>query len=182
MPIRDPDVQAVANLAITLESQWLTDDEPWRGSPFSWIRNRTLAQKSKILVDLVGPWLGTQGYDVRPSADAESDRLVAGKRVEIRTSTPWDDGSYRFQPVRNQKWDVLVCFGLAPFDARCWAIGKKAVLEQWGKDGGIPVSKSKEEGENGSLRVIPGQEPDWLKPHGGPLSDARKALPKLLQT
>ena len=98
--------------------------DPWSASPFEWIRARPSRQVGKIGEQLVAGWSAAKGFDVIRSPDAEADRVIAGKRVEIKFSTLWKSGVFKFQQFRDQRYAFAICLGLAPFDARCWAISK----------------------------------------------------------
>ena len=103
--------------------------------------------------------------------------MIQGKRVEIKFSTLWKSGLFKFQQIRDQDYEVLVCLGLAPFDARCWVIPKAALYDfvightpQHTGAGGTEtfwISTSLENPES------------WLENHGGSLAQAFEVLREL---
>lgn len=129
--IKDPEVLMLATIAGTLKGVYVREgpDDPWAGSPFAWIRTRPSRQVGKIGEQLVAGWCAAKGLDVTRSSNSEADRVIAGRRVEIKFSTLWESGVYKFQQLREQDYEFAVCLGISPFDAHCWVISK-AVLRQ----------------------------------------------------
>lgn len=129
--IKDPEVLMLATIAGTLKGDYVREgpDDPWAGSPFAWIRTRPSRQVGKIGEQLVAGWCAAKGLDVTRSSNSEADRVIAGRRVEIKFSTLWESGVYKFQQLRDQDYEFAVCLGISPFDAHCWVISK-AVLRQ----------------------------------------------------
>jgi hypothetical protein len=126
---------------------------------------------------LVAGWLAAKDCDVVRSGDSEADRIINGKRAEIKFSTLWAAGFYKFQQLRDQDYEFAICLGVSPFDAHCWAIPKDVILARW-RAGDI---RSQHGGRAGTdtawLSVTVGDEPAWLREWGGSLgSAARKIL------
>jgi hypothetical protein len=149
----------------------------WEGSPFAWLKTRPSRQVGKICEDIVAGWLAAKGFDVSRSPDSDADKIVEGKRVEIKASTRWKSGMYKFQQIRDQNYDLAVFLGISPFDAHCWVIPKQVLMEQWHTGGGL---RSQHGGASGTdtawLSVVPGKEPQWLSQHGGRLAAAVERL------
>jgi hypothetical protein len=172
-PIADPDVQILANCSLTLQRDYADEDKEWAGSPFAWIKTRPSRQVGTIGEKLVSGWLATKGFDVARSPDSDADRLVNGVRAEIKFSTLWKNGSFKFQQLRDQNYKFAICLGICPFDAYCWILPKELILAKWRANDGI---ESQHGGQDGSdtawLTVEPGKEPGWLRECGGRLSSA----------
>jgi len=134
--ISDPDVKLLATFAAELHADYVAEDDDWTCSPFGWIKTRPSRQVGVIGEKLIAGFLAAKGFDVTRSPDSQADRLINGKRSEVKFSTLWKEGFYKFQQLRNQNYDFAVCLGISPFDAHCWVIPKSTVLEQW-KKGGI---------------------------------------------
>jgi hypothetical protein len=112
--IKDPEVLMLATIASTLKGDYVREgpDDPWAGSPFAWIRTRPSRQVGKIGEQLVAGWCAAKGLDVTRSSHSEADRVIAGRRVEIKFSTLWESGVYKFQQLRDQDYEFAVCLGI----------------------------------------------------------------------
>lgn len=91
MSITDPEVRILAALSLAMMVDYSTDDGRWAGSPFDWIRGRPPRQKGAIAEKLVAGWLATKNFNVARSPDSDADRLIEGKRAEIKFSALWAD-------------------------------------------------------------------------------------------
>ena len=136
--------------------------DPWSASPFEWIRARPSRQVGKIGEQLVAGWSTAKGFDAIRSPDAEADRVIAGKRVEVKFSTLWKSG---FQQFRDQRYAFAICLGLAPFDAWCWAISKDLLCRH--VIGRTPQHRGAEGTDTFWLSVDPDEPPEWLRACGG---------------
>lgn len=178
--ISDPDVQILAGCSQTLRADYAEEDKEWVDSPFAWIKTRPSRQVGVIGEKLVAGYLATKGFDVTRSPDSQADRVINGKRAEIKFSTLWKGGFYKFQQLRDQNYEFAVCLGVSPFDAHCWVISKAIIMQQWGAGDGL---ESQHGGHAGSdtawLSVIPGRDPKWLQQCGGRLADAAKLITML---
>jgi hypothetical protein len=123
-------VQVLAGISATLQLDYAPPaQDPWAGSPFQWILQQPSSSKGKIGEQLVAGWCAAKGFDVVRSGDREADRIIEGHRVEIKLSTLWKASVYKFQQIRDQRYEYLLCLGLAPFEVRAWLIPKSALLE-----------------------------------------------------
>lgn len=168
--IADPEFRTLAAIAVALESDYTETDNIWDDSPFAWIKCRPSRQVGAIGEKLIAGWLAARGYNVRRSPDSDADRIIENKRVEIKFSTLWKNGSYKFQQLRDQNYDFAVCLGVSPFEAHCWVLKKSEILNQWRVTGNLT---SQHGGSSGSdtawLSVDPASPHSWLKPFGGSL-------------
>jgi len=174
--IRDPEVRDLARYAGLLRDEYLKDEpDPWQDSPFGWIKTRPSSRQVGAIGErLVEAWLAAKGFDVVKSPDSEADRLIEGRRVEIKFSTLWKSGMYKFQQIRDQNYDYVFALGISPFDAHAWVI-PKPVLKQYvighmGQHTGASAT------DTSWLSVKVGEEPDWLTDCGGSLAKARDLL------
>lgn len=167
----------LARISEELAAQYVgSGTDPWEGSPFAWILSRTSRQKGKIGEELVSAWLRDAGFAVERSPDSEADRVINGKRVEIKLSTLWGNGSYVFQQLRDQNYDILICIGLSPHAAHAWVMRKSEIP--------FDALRHQHAGASGSdtwwLPVVPGNVPEWLAPYGGELEAARERLAQII--
>ena len=173
--IRDPEVQALALLASILRPEYEKRDDPrWAQSPFVWILARPSRQRGKIGEQLVAGWCAMKNLSVAPSRSCEADRVIQGRRVEIKFSSLWQNGNYNFQQIRDQDYEFLICLGIAPFDAHCWVIPKQLAWES------TPVQHGGRGGTDTHWLMFPAAEPpQWLLPYGGTLAEALERLRSL---
>jgi hypothetical protein len=176
--IADPEVRILAGLSATLEADYVKpEDDPWAGSPFAWILTRPSRSRGAIGERLVAGWCATKGLDVVRSANSDADRVIHGHRVEIKFSTLWQSGVYKFQQIRDQDYDFLFCLGVAPFSAEAWVIPKdvlhRHVIGHMGQHTGASGQ------DTAWLSFKSGSPYDWMQPYGGALSDAWRVLESL---
>ena len=178
MEISNSEVRRLAELAGELRSDYLDNDSAWEGSPFVWIKTRPSSQKGKIAEQLVAKWCVGHGLSVRQSPDREADRIIENVRVEIKSSTLWESGIYKFQQLRDQNYDLALCVGLSPFDAHCWILPKDEIMRRWQSgDEDIRSQHSGSLGEDTAwLSVDPAQPPGWLREYGGTLEEGMNRL------
>lgn len=179
-PITDPDVQILAGCSQNLRDDYVEVDKAWAGSPFAWIKTRPSRQVGVIGEKMVAGYLATKGFDVTRSPDSQADRIINGARAEIKFSSLWRSGFYKFQQLRDQNYEFAVCLGVSPFDAHCWVIPKPVLMEQWGAGNGLEAQHGGKVGKDTAwLTVTPGHEPSWLQKCGGRLADAAQLIAQL---
>lgn len=116
MAITDPEVNLLASIAGTIHQDYMAGEaDPWEGSPFAWIKGRPSRQVGAIGEKLVAGWCAAKGFDVTAALNSDADRVIHGHRVEVKFSTLWASGGYKFQQIRDQNYDYLFCLGLSPF-------------------------------------------------------------------
>jgi len=180
MTYMTPEVQLLAGIASTLETDYMAEDMEWRGSPFAWIKTRPSRQVGAIGEKLVAGWLAARDFNVTRSPDSEADRVIESKRVEIKFSTLWKNGGYKFQQLRDQDYEFAICLGISPFDAHCWALPKSVILHEWHQGGGLTTQHGGAGGSDTAwLSVVPTDIAGWLSPYGGSLRDGLRQISKL---
>lgn len=174
--INDPDVQMLGSLASGLLSEYVSKGatDPWELSPSAWIKTRPSRQIGKIVEQLVAGWCAANGLDVVASRDSDADRVIAGRRVEIKGSTLWKSGVYKFQQIRDQNYEFAICLGISPLDARCWVISKDVLRQH--VIGHMPQHMGKSGTDTFWLSLNAARPPEWLAPCGGRLADALTIL------
>jgi len=173
MKITDPEVRILASISQALQVEYTSEDREWEGSPFAWIKSRPSRQVGAIGEKLVAGWLASRDFNVSRSPDSDADRVIEGKRVEIKVSTLWANGGYKFQQLRDQNYDLAICLGISPFTAHCWVLPKVDILRLWRVEHKI---SSQHGGASGSdtawLDVRVTSIHPWLASYGGTLSEA----------
>ncbi len=175
--ITDPDVRILAGISQMLRGDYEQENPEWARSPFGWIKTCPSRQVGKIGEQLVAGWCAAKDLSVGPSGDSEADRVIQGRRVEIKFSTLWKSGQFKFQQIRDQRYDFLVCLGIAPLDARCWVMPKDILYEH--VIGHPPQHTGAGGTETFWLSVAAEAPHAWLAPYGGPLSRAYECLRSL---
>lgn len=166
-------MEASARIKRSLETSAKCRDE-WDRSPFAWIQTLPPATKGRIGAEMVSAWCQELGITVSASADSDADIVFNGRRVEMKMSMLWSNGTYRFQQLRDQAYEVVVCLGLSPHEIHCWVVPKAAALAN---------ARPQHLGANGTdtrwFSVSPSDPPDWLMPHGGTTERAATILSSL---
>jgi hypothetical protein len=181
MPIRDVEIRELARISAGLQAEYSEDEQQWEGSPFAWIKRRPSRQIGTIGEKLVEEWLVGKGFEVTRSPDSEADRLVNGHRVEIKFSTLWQSGVYKFQQLRDQHYEVAICLGISPFEAHCWVLPKDEIMARWRRGAGIQSQHGGSDGTDTAWLSINVEAPEaWLQPFGGSLTSAAQVLTRYL--
>lgn len=169
----DTDYQILASIATTLKSSYVREgvDDPWSSSPFGWIRHLPPATKGSIGVQLVAGWCAAKGFDVVNAGDSEADKVIAGLRVEVKFSLRWENGTYLFQQIRDQRFDYGICLGVSPLEAYVWVIPKSVLLQR-----ATPQHTGRGGRDTFWIRVNSHDPQPWLAEFGGPLSKAFEVL------
>lgn len=139
----DPEVRLLASIAEAIKPDYVNnqEDDPWARSPFGWIKSRPSRQVGKIGEQLVAGWCAAKGFNVNRSSSSEADRIIENKLVEIKFSTLWETGIYKFQQIRDQNYDFVFCLGISPLDAHCWVISKETLKKTCDR-GNTPTYRS----------------------------------------
>ena len=136
----------------------------------------TSRQRGAVGEKLVRKFLEKEGFTVTDSPGTDSDINVNDYNVEIKFSTLWQNGGYRFQQIRDQDYDILLCLGISPDDAHAWVVAKSKIV--WDE---MPNQHG---GRRGSdtwwITCHPSESPyEWLLPSDGDLSKMLAELKKL---
>lgn len=177
--MRDPEVTALAALFEAERRKPRTD--MWSGSPFGWLAPWPPSKtKGMIFEAVVHRWCEEMGLEVAHSGDSEADRVIGGRRFEIKGSTLWKAGHYTFQQLRDQNYDAVICLGVSPFNAHCWILPKEEIRARR-KTGEISSQHGGRSGRDTAWLWVDPEAPDeWLHKWGGSLAEAQQVLRRFL--
>ena len=140
----------------------------WAGSPFFWLLGLPIKTKGACYERIFSDWCTEKGLKVEPAQGTDADRVVGGKRTEIKGAMLSKAGTYVFNQIRDQNYEILLCMGMSPHDAHLWAIPKDEAMSRWAS-GQIKNQHARGK-DTGILTVDPMNPPDWIRPHGGTLT------------
>jgi hypothetical protein len=94
--------------------------------------------------------------------------IVEEQRLAVKFSRLWEDGSYAFEQIRDDDYDLLFCLGISPFEAHGWLLPKPVALEYANPHHGrddvwLPP-------------FSPVSPPDWITDYGGRLEEVARQL------
>jgi hypothetical protein len=176
-PKTNKEFDLLASAAVYIKGEFNKELSLWVGSPFEWVTTLPSASRGKLGKRLVKQWCGLKGLSNYDSPDPEADMIINGHRVEIKFSTLWETGIYKFQQIRDQNYEYSVCLGISPFEAHCWVLSK-SILKKYviGHTGQHTGSKGQ---ETAWITVNPKSPPQWLVEYGGTLEQAFVVLKSL---
>lgn len=108
------------NIASTPTFKGIVEDaicaDPYINSPFKPLKSLASRTKGAAFERITSDILTTQGHEVMAPLSSEYDRLVDGKRVEIKGSFLWGNyGYFRWQQIRaNQEYDYILFLSFFP--------------------------------------------------------------------
>ncbi len=159
----------LVDIVTALEVEYVEGESAWIGSPFAWIKTRPSRQVGAIGEKIVAAILEIDGHSVARSPDSDADRVVDGHRLEIKFSTLWRNGGYKFQQIRDQNYEAAICFGVSPQEAHLWYFPKAVlydyVIGHTGQHGGSTGQ------DTAWIHIDPNQPPTWAEPWGGSLDE-----------
>src|SRR5574339_707323 len=160
--IVSPEFELLASAAKFIKQEFMKNESIWSESPFQWVLTLPSASKGKLGKRLIYQLCALKGLSIDSSPDSQADMMINGHRVEIKFSTLWESGIYKFQQVRDQNYEYAVCLGISPLEAHCWVISKK-ILRQYviGHMGQHTGSTGL---ETAWFAVNPQSPPNWLLP------------------
>jgi hypothetical protein len=169
----DPDFKRLIGFTEPLISEYRDIYLPeWDSSPIGWIRQvPSVTKRGKIGEEIVRAWAASEGILVDSRGTRGHDCVLAGMRVEVKTSLRWNSDRFVFLGLRDFDYDAVALLGLEPNGFRLWIAPKRIVWER-AKDQLLGASG------RGSKWVsfIVGRPPQWLSGWGGSFAEARTAL------
>jgi len=176
--------QELVSISKALSAEYKNKKKQWIGSPFEWIKYQSSRSIGAIGEKIVSSWLVLHDFNVSRSPDSEADRVVDGKRVEIKFSTQWENGSYLFEQLRDQNYEFAIFLGVSPNDAHCWVIPKEDIVRMWKVERTLPPQHGGEEGEDTawarlSPAAVGAAQDDACRKYGNGLHDALVSISRL---
>lgn len=173
------DYEIIAGISQALKAEYQTENHQWKDSPFEWIKTKPSRQIGAIGERIVAGWLAARNFNIQRSPDSNADKIVENKRLEIKFSTLWEIGCYKFQQIRDQNYDLLLCLGVSPFSAHCWVFTKREIMSYWHDKKYIGAQHGGSAGvDTAWLSVDPCNTPQWMGAHGGSPTEAVKIIAK----
>lgn len=171
--------RAIVGINQKLKVDYRPKHAPWKASQFAWIRMCSSRTRGGIGEKMIASWLKQHGFDIQSAPDREADWLVQGKRVEVKFSTLWEDGAYRFQQIRDQNYDFMIMLGISPVAAHIWVIPKDDLMKFW--DGGVLRGQhtGNDASETAWIRLFPDNDNPHFASWGNGLDKALVLISKL---
>ncbi|MGP5165653.1 hypothetical protein [Arthrobacter rhombi] len=160
-----------------MENDYLTD-EIWADSPYKWVIEKSSGTKGAIARRLVKQWATLSGRILESHA-VNNQRFLRSENTiyQVKSSTMWNTGKYRFQQFRKGPYDHAILIGIAPHDMHIWVVPKIVI------DTHIVGSHGQHTGagaaETDWYEVDPETVPNWLEEWGGTPRAARRILSQI---
>lgn len=145
--------------------------DPWAGSPFAWLMRLPSRSRGRAGELIAESWLEGLGFKVQSPLNTGHDRVVAGRKVEIKFSTLWASGEYVFQQLRDQDYELAFLLGVSPTVAQCWVIPKAEAFAH-----AIPQHGGATGRDTRWLRIQASSPPAWMSAFGGELEEAVRVV------
>lgn len=168
----ETDLAIFSTLSAEVQTDYaVTGDDPWEASPFGWILGEASRRRGAIGERLVKAWARREGIRVSSASDTGHDCVLDGVRVEVKFSTLWKSGGYKFQQLRDQSYEVAALLGIQPQVVQLWIVPKAELWERAvGQHTGADAQDTK------WLSFPANDPPAWLGKYGGTLSEAKASL------
>jgi hypothetical protein len=171
------DFDLLAKAAACIKEEFEDESDPWEGSPFAWVISLPAGSKGKLGKRLIYQWAALNGLSVDRCLDSNADMLINGHRIEVKFSTLWKGGIYKFQQIRDQDYEYSICLGISPFEAHCWVISKP-ILKTY-VIGHLGQHTGNDGKETAWITINPINQQEWIKTCGGSLNNAFAILKSL---
>jgi hypothetical protein len=136
------------------------DDVVWEGSTFQWVRMQPPGRRAKTGATIVTQWARLFGIPDGPTWD--HGITLAGRHVQVKTSTLWADRRYVFQlPVSGDAHEVILV-GVSPHIVHLWVCPTPTLTAHAGGSG-VP---------DNWVVIDPDSVPAWAEQCGGTLRRA----------
>lgn len=161
------DFETLASFAKSIRNDIEELSEFWEESQLSWVIQLAAAKKGKLGRKLIASWLAAMGVTIDHTKDNKAGFIYKGFRIATKFSTLWSEGSYKFQQIRKEGYDYLICLGISPHGAHCWVFTREFIIDK---------TKPQHKGADYMLTINPDTTPNWAKVGGGSLDGVYKIL------
>lgn len=169
------DFQFLASRASDLQEGIEEKYDLWKKSPFEWIIQLPARTKGKVARQLLLKWFSAKGLNVQKGTETSETLQIGQDEYALKFSTLWTTHIYKFQQIKENGPDKIICFGLSPLQVHCWIIDKSLAIEN-----GNPQHKGSGNSEYW-ISVDPEDIPDWINKFGGTLEQATRLLNSRLE-
>jgi hypothetical protein len=169
--VDDPNLAKFVQVTDAVSKEYAGTLEGWSGSPFAWILTLPSRARGAAGEKIVDSWLTGNGFKVRRAPHTGCDRIVNGINMEIKFSTLWRSGGYKFQQLRDQDYASVFCLGISPAHVHAWLIPKAVAWEH-----AIPQHGGRLGTDTKWLGFQADNPPQWMSQYGGSLAQALSAL------
>ena len=166
-----PDFESLVAIGSYLQKELKNKSDMWEGSPFEWVLQFSARQKSTFGRQLVDAWCQSKGLITEKPKESSESLIINGKKFSIKFSTLWTNGIYKFQQIRQDGYDYVLCFGISPREAHCWILEREFILEH--------VAPQHKGAQEYWFVIKPQTPPDWLRGLGGSLDEALQIIQTL---
>jgi site-specific DNA-methyltransferase (adenine-specific) len=164
------DFLMLAATASYIQQDLEEQSDTWKNSPFEWVLQLPARKKAKLARHLVISWLAKNGIVANSLGDSSETIVIKDKRFAIKFSTIWSKGFYKFQQIRTEGYEYVICLGISPFDAHCWIFKKEYALK----------NAKKQHKNEYWITITPNESETWAKECGGSLTNAFKILQRVI--
>lgn len=153
-------------------------DSSWDDSPYGWLLGQPSGRKGAIARKLVTQWASLyeiylKSYGIDNQRFLRSDNAI----FQVKSSTMWEAGRYRFQQFRKGPYDHVILLGIAPREINIWVVPvgviETHVIGSHGQHTGAGAS------ETDWYEVDPNSVSPWLTEWGGTPEAAGRILRQL---
>jgi hypothetical protein len=174
MMSKEPGLAALEAISATLKKTYDTpEDIEWIEHPLAWIRSKPSARIGKIGRLFVMGLCKKANLQVKGVGYA---LLIGKKKYQVRFSTGWSGGGFKFEQLRFEKYEAVICLGITPQRAYAWVIPQTVIFDTTGtilkKDGLTPQHKGKGGSETAWINVNVQEIPSWMTQYGETISQA----------
>lgn len=169
--VDDPELAKFVRVTDAVSKEYAATLEGWSGSPFAWILTLPSRARGAAAEKIIDLWLTANGFMVTRAGHSGCDRVLNGINLEIKFSTLWKSGGYKFQQLRDQDYESVFCLGISPARVHAWLIPKAVA---W--DHAIPQHGGSLGTDTKWLGFQADDPPAWMSKYGGSLAEVLAIL------